>query len=102
MSERIWPGSCADSCRQYIRGFDGELFDVTRLNRPDPNWRHVDGRGHVHVWYDGDAPATTYSPSREYRLPTLVQIVDAEGSDEYPAVTHYECAACRSLEAING
>jgi len=79
---------------QYIRGFDGEPIDVTCLHRPDPAWRYVDARGHEHRWYDGDRPALTYRPSGQYHVPTLTQIVDVEGTDEYPAVVHYECTAC--------
>lgn len=99
-SEHIRPGYCPDHERQYIRGFNGEPIDVTMLHRPDPSWRHVDAHGHVHVWYEGDAPATFYSPSRKYHLPTLTQIVDYEGSDDFPSVTHYECTAC--LAALGG
>lgn len=95
MSEHIQPGRCADSYRQYICGFDGEPFDVTSLNRPDPSWRYTDQQGHLHQWYVDGQPAITYTPTKRYDVPTLTQIVDAPGDDDHPAVVHYECTECR-------
>jgi hypothetical protein len=102
MSEHIRPGFCADSTRQFIRWVDGEAIDVTCMSRTDTNWRHVDSRGHVHCWYEGEQPAKSYRPSRRYHLPTLTLIVDYPEADDYPAVTHYECSACRSLDGAGG
>ena len=99
MSERIHPASRPDDSQQFIRGFHGEPIEVTSLNRPDTAWRFIDANGHEHRWFDGDTPATSDSPMRKYTLPTLVRIVDAEGTDEYPEVAHYECRACRKSES---
>lgn len=70
------------------------MIEVTSLNRPDTSWRFTDSLGHEHRWYEGDKPADAYSPSRQYSLPTLKLVQDSPGGDEYPAVSHYECAQC--------
>ena len=83
MAERIYPGTRPE--QRFMVGFGGDLIDVSTLNAPDPTWKHLDNQGHEHRWQDGT-------------LPTLVRIMDYEGDDEYPAVFHYECKACRELE----
>jgi hypothetical protein len=39
-------------------------------------------------------PATSYSPSASYDVPTLVRITDVEATDDYPGQYHYECREC--------
>lgn len=95
MAEHIRPGTRADDSVQYVRGFNGELVDVTSLNRPDLAWRYVDAQFHEHCWYESTQPALVYSVNRTYTLPTLVQIIDHEGDDDHPPEFHYECKACR-------
>jgi len=98
VSEHIDPATKPDDCRQYIPGFNGEMFEVTSLNRPDTSWRFVDVRGHEHRWFESEKPATGYNPMHRYSLPTLVQIIDVESSEEYPGRSHYECRECRALD----
>jgi hypothetical protein len=83
---------------QFIAGIGGELLDVTSLSRPDITWRYVDAMGHWHQWYADGNPAESYSPLRTYDVPTLTCIVDVEGDDEHPAISHYECRECRRIE----
>ncbi len=73
-----------------------DLIEVTMRSRPDEHWRHVDPSGHVHQWYADGAPSVTYSPTIQFTLPTLELVVDVEGTDEYPDVTHLECHICRA------
>ena len=102
MAEHIRPRTTADTEREFVRGFGGELFDVTSMSRLDPTWQYVDAAGHVHCWYVDGVPATSYTPLKQYTLPTLVQVTDVEATDEYPGVSHYECRACRDKEMSDG
>lgn len=107
--ERIQPGYTCDTTAQFISGIGGELIEVTSLNRVDPTWQYIDVQGHLHRWYSLhrkgrvviQKPATSYTPLKRYTLPTLVLITDYPATEEYPAITHYECRRCRS-EARNG
>lgn len=75
-----------------------DMLDVTSMHRPDPDWEYTDKRGHVHRWYEYTGlsviAAISYTPMRQYMLPTLVYIQDSPGDDEYPATGHYECIRC--------
>jgi len=71
-----------------------EMIEVTSLNRPDTSWRAVDDHGHEHRWYVNGQPAQSYSPMNRYQLPTLTLVVDYPATDDYPAITHYECKLC--------
>ncbi len=74
-----------------------DLIDVTSMSRVDPSWRFVDPAGHEHRWYANGQPATTYSPSQHYDLPTLIVVHDGlgyyEDGEEYE-LSHYECPQC--------
>ena len=71
-----------------------KMFEVTSLNRPDTAWRFVDKAGHEHRWHADGHPADSYNPESRHTLPTLVNVEDAPGGDDYPAVSHYECKQC--------
>lgn len=79
-----------------------ELMDVTSLSRPDPRWVHVDTHGHEHRWVNrAGVPATSYSPSESYDVPTLVRISDGvesfddgDGYIDEIHVWHDECRLC--------
>lgn len=73
-----------------------DRIEVTSLHRPNPGWRHVDAAGHEHRWYTGGSPAERYDPLLRYDVPTLVTVVDAEATDDYPGVSHSECRLCRA------
>ncbi len=74
-----------------------EPIDVTSTNRPDTGWCYIDKAGHEHRWYDGDEPASTYSPTKNYHLPTLRWVVDGMAAypdgEEYEE-GHHECVYC--------
>lgn len=83
---------------QHTYRVESEPFDVTSLSRPDPQWVHVDAHGHEHRWYLNGQPASSYSPSARYELPTLVvvrepTVIDEWGDEWTPS--HYECVVCR-------
>jgi hypothetical protein len=73
-----------------------DLIDVTSLNRPDEKWVFIDAAGHEHFWtFNGQRGR--YSPEAKAETPTLVCIEDVPASDEYPAVSHYECKVCGEI-----
>ena len=100
VNEHIIPGTIADAHVQYIKAFNGEMFDVTSLSRPDPSWKYTDKAGHVHQWHVDGQPATSYNPTKRYTVPTLVQITDVEPTDECPGQYHYECRECRGNSPV--
>jgi hypothetical protein len=71
-----------------------DQIEVTMLSRPDEHWRFVDAAGHEHRWYVDGAPVTTYSPTASHELPTLNHVEDYPATEDYPSVSHYECAQC--------
>lgn len=80
-----------------------DLIDVTSNSRPDVGWRYVDPAGHEHRWHvrdreSGDlVPARTYNPSWRYEVPTVREVIYAEGIDEdgYDRTdSHLECLQC--------
>ena len=74
-----------------------EPIEVTSLHRTDTAWCYVDKAGHEHRYYDGDEPAGSYSPMKQYHLPTLRWVVDGMAAypdgEEYEE-GHYECREC--------
>ena len=80
--------------------YECDLIEVTSLNRPDPSWKHVCGCGVTHIWYDGDRPATGYSPTTVYTLPTLKKVVTGQGMWDDGTVYdiwHWECITCNEI-----
>lgn len=88
-----------------IQTRSGEVFEVgcdmqdaTSNNRPDVHWKHVDAHGHTHQWYANGQPATSYSPTQTYSVPSLVWVNDGEewdADDEaFYKVGHNECREC--------
>lgn len=75
-----------------------DVVEVTRLHRPDTDWRFVDASGHEHRWYSNGVPAKYYSASDKYDTPTLIWVKDGEeywdGDDEPHDVGHLECRQC--------
>lgn len=65
-----------------------DQVDVTPSREPDPEWSVLDSAGHEHRWaFDGERAD----------LPTLLLVVDAEATEEYPALTHHECRQCGAI-----
>ena len=60
-----------------------DMVEVTSLEEPDMTWRYTDRNGHVHKW------------EFSHDIPTIRLVVDAEETDEYPALVHYECCKCQ-------
>ena len=60
-----------------------EMIEATPIQEPDPAWQYIDRKGHTHKW------------EKPYAIHTIIMVVDAEETDEYPAVTHYECRKCK-------
>lgn len=82
-----------------------DMIDVTSIHRPDTGWRHTDSHGHLHQWYDGDAPAVRYDPSTKYSVPSIIWIKDGEYWDddmeEMRPYGHNECSQCHDrLEPV--
>ncbi len=75
-----------------------DLIDVTSLRRPDTAWQFVDAHGHMHRWFNGSEPATTYNPESKYTTPSLKWVKDGESywpdDDEPHDVGHLECSEC--------
>ena len=65
-----------------IRSNPEIMHSLYPIYNPDYAWRHLDGEGHIHAWVDG-------------KLPSLDHVIDEEGDDDYPGVSHYECKICK-------
>ena len=61
---------------------DAPHFEVTPMRVPDTKWRYTDQHGHEHRWADNET------------VPTVRRVVDADVTDEYPEINHYECREC--------
>jgi hypothetical protein len=66
-----------------------EKHEITLGPQPDPNWSHVDSRGHEHRWQQDDGRFTST---------TFAYVIDELGIDDdgeqYDVAGHHECVIC--------
>jgi len=87
------------SCGPHTFTIDTDLVEVTSLCRPDVGHSMTDPSGHTHRWCTPDGtPASSYTPSVTYTMPSLVWVKDGEAwyedEDESHDVGHHECGIC--------
>lgn len=73
------------------------MIEVTSMSRPDVQWRYIDKAGHLHRWFYSGIMTNrydTYRLDQAYYAGTLVKIIDAEATEDEPAIWHYECPIC--------
>lgn len=63
-----------------------DVLDVTPFTIRDESWEYRDAKGHLHRWRK--------DKEGNFHLPSLKEVVDCPGDDEYPAIWHYECKRC--------
>jgi len=76
-----------------------DMMDATSMYRPNVGLAIIDAAGHAHAWCNQDGtPATYYTPSARYDMPSIMWVKDGEEyyeeDDEPHDVGHNECRLC--------